>query len=44
MKSIYVTFEDQEITQLEKRKGKRSWRLFILEATAEKGGLNELKI
>jgi predicted CopG family antitoxin len=30
MKSISVTFEDEEMEMLVKKKGKRSWREFIL--------------
>lgn len=31
MKDIRVTFEDSDFKKLEKRKGSRSWRDFILE-------------
>jgi len=31
MKTINVTFEDQEINDLEKMKGSLSWREFILQ-------------
>ena len=30
MKTINVSFEDGEIEQIEREKGKRSWRAFIL--------------
>ena len=36
MKTINVTFEDKEFKVLEKQKGKKSWREFIL----EKGGID----
>lgn len=36
MKTINVTFEDEEITKLESMKGKLSWRNFILSLSKEK--------
>ena len=31
MKTINVTFEDKTFEQLQAKKGKRSWRTFIIE-------------
>ncbi len=31
MKSIYVTFEDEQIKELEKKKGNLSWKKAILQ-------------
>lgn len=31
MRSINVVFEDQEFKDLEKKKGSKTWRAFILE-------------
>jgi len=33
MKSIYVTFEDEEMVFLKEVKAEKSWRKFILEIT-----------
>ena len=37
MKSINVTFEDEEFKRLEKAKGEKSWREFILQLVKEGG-------
>jgi hypothetical protein len=45
MKTINVPFEDGEIEQIEREKGKRSWRAFILGCAGirvgEEGGEKE---
>ena len=45
MKTINVSFEDGEIEQIEREKGKRSWRAFILSCAemrvGEEGGGKE---
>lgn len=36
MKQLLVYFEDRDFKELQKRKGKKTWRAFILEALQDK--------
>ena len=38
MKTINVSFEDREMEQIEREKGKRSWRAFILSCAGMRVG------